>query len=71
MSRKLVGGKVTFRAEDADGTSTTVPWTVKEGTKIIVTREYADGHQEERQIFPQNTGYQPVKPPWKDGDNKQ
>ena len=71
MSRKLTGGRVTFKVRSKNGLAITVPYTVQEGDIITIEREYADGHKEERQLFQQSTGYQPTHSPWKDGGNKQ
>jgi hypothetical protein len=44
---------------------------VAEGDTIVIEREYADGHKEERQLFPQATSYRPSKPgPWKERNDK-
>lgn len=70
MSKSLTGGHVKFTHTRADGTRQVVDVEVKEGDLITVEREYKEGGREERQIYPQATGYAPVRPVWKSENEK-
>jgi hypothetical protein len=70
MAKSLVGGRVKFKHRHADGSSGETVIEVKEGDVISVEREYPGGEKEERQVFPQATGYQPVKSPWKEKNDR-
>jgi hypothetical protein len=70
MNKSLIGGKVKFTHRRGDGSLVgEIEAEIREGDLITVEREYANGNKEERQVFPQNQGYQGVKSPWKE-ENK-
>lgn len=69
MTKSMVGGKVRLRHKRADGSGGEMEIEVREGDVISVEREYPGGHKEERRVYPQVTGYRPVRSPWK-GENE-
>lgn len=69
--RKLAGGTIRITQQRADGTRNHIEVEVREGDTISIEREYADGHTEERQLYPQASGgYKPKRGPWKSEENK-